>query len=168
MVPSLAPPEHLAALRRHFTDLRDHTPRPSAARAARQDKDLSFLRAVPLLDRYARLTLEELDTHLLLGTGLVTATGVRRTLERGLDALWELSWPAQRVAGVNPVRLHAFHGAGFHLPHLQGGTVGQWPLAVATDDDAAAQLPTLRAIAAADLHNLVFQSDYRIIPALTR
>ena len=30
---------------------------------------------------------------------------------------------------------------------------------------AAAQLPTLRAVASADLHNLVFQRDYRIIPA---
>ena len=32
----------------------------------------------------------------------------------------------------------------------------------------AAELPTLRAIAAADLHNLVFQLDYRIVPAITR
>ena len=31
---------------------------------------------------------------------------------------------------------------------------------------AAAELPTLRAIASADLHNLVFQRDYRIIPAI--
>jgi hypothetical protein len=27
-------------------------------------------------------------------------------------------------------------------------------------------LPTLRAAASADLHNLVFQRDYRIIPAI--
>jgi hypothetical protein len=27
-------------------------------------------------------------------------------------------------------------------------------------------LPTLRAMASADLHNLVFQRDYRIIPAI--
>jgi hypothetical protein len=31
---------------------------------------------------------------------------------------------------------------------------------------AAAELPTLRAIASADIHNLVFQHDYRIIPAM--
>jgi hypothetical protein len=31
---------------------------------------------------------------------------------------------------------------------------------------AAAELPTLRAMASADLHNLVFQRDYRIIPAV--
>ena len=34
--------------------------------------------------------------------------------------------------------------------------------------DAAAELPTLRAIAAADLHNLVFQRDYRIVSVITR
>jgi len=34
------------------------------------------------------------------------------------------------------------------------------------DAQAAAQLPTLRAMASADLHNLVFQRDYRIIPAI--
>jgi hypothetical protein len=55
-----------------------------------------------------------------------------------------------------------------HHPHLRGATVGVWPLNVFSADDAAAELPTLRAIAAADLHNLVFQSDYRIVPAVTR
>jgi hypothetical protein len=34
-------------------------------------------------------------------------------------------------------------------------------------EDATDQLPILRAIATADLHNLVFQADYRIIPAVT-
>jgi hypothetical protein len=46
--------------------------------------------------------------------------------------------------------------------------VGNWPLNVFSKVDAAAELPTLRAIAAAELHNLVFQADYRIVPAITR
>jgi hypothetical protein len=46
--------------------------------------------------------------------------------------------------------------------------VGDWPLNVFSDADAATELPTLRAIAAADLHNLVFQRDYRIVPAIIR
>lgn len=29
-------------------------------------------------------------------------------------------------------------------------------------------LPNLRAITVADLHNLVFQRDYRIVPAISR
>src|SRR6266496_6753628 len=53
-----------------------------------------------------------------------------------------------------------------HHPHLQGGTVGDWPLNVFDETQAAAALPTLRAVASADLHNLVLQRDYRIIPAI--
>jgi hypothetical protein len=45
--------------------------------------------------------------------------------------------------------------------------VGVWPLNIFNDNDAATELPTLRSIAAANLHNLVFQRDFRIIPAIT-
>jgi hypothetical protein len=38
---------------------------------------------------------------------------------------------------------------------------------VFTDEDAAAQLSILRAIASSDLHNLVYRADYRIVPAVT-
>ena len=64
--------------------------------------------------------------------------------------------------------LHAYFGASFHHPHLRGATVGDWPLNVSSVKDATDQLPMLRAIATGDLHNLVFQADYRIIPAVTR
>ena len=36
-----------------------------------------------------------------------------------------------------------------------------------SDEDAAAQLSILRAISPSDLHNLVYRSDYRIVPAVT-
>jgi len=64
--------------------------------------------------------------------------------------------------------LCAYYGSSFHHPHLRGATVGDWPLDVFTVDDAADQLPNMRAIATSDLHNSVFQADYRIIPAVTR
>jgi hypothetical protein len=92
---------------------------------------------------------------------------VRRS--RGdLEAVWALSWPDQQAAGLNPVMIRAYYGAGFHHPHLQSGTVGDWPLNVFDEEQAAAELPTLRAMASADLHNLVFQlgGDIRIIPAV--
>lgn len=55
-----------------------------------------------------------------------------------------------------------------HFTDLRSGTTGDWPLNVFNDAQAAAELPTLRAMAAADLHNLVFQlgGDVRIIPAV--
>jgi hypothetical protein len=144
--------------------LRDGTHGDARSRA---DKERLYTAAVPLLDPYARQALEEIDADLLLGTGEVSSTGVRRSGDGGLDAVWTLSWPAQQAAGIEPVLIRAYFGAGFAHPHLQSGTVGDWPLNVFDEAQAAAELPTLRAMAEADLHNLVFQvgGDVRIIPA---
>ena len=155
-------PEYTAELLRHFADLRDGT---HGGASSRHDKERLFTAAVALLDPHARQPLEEINADLLLGTGEVTATGMRRSGD-GLDAIWALSWPEQRDAAINPIVLRAYYGAGFHHPHLRGGTAGDWPLNVFDKEQAAAQVPTLRAIASADLHNLVFQRDYRIIPAI--
>lgn len=91
-----------------------------------------------------------------------------RSTQDGVDAIWALTWPEQRDAGINPITLHAFYGAGFHHPHLRGGTVHDWPLNVLTEEQATAKLTTFREIASAEVHNLVFQRDYRIIPATVR
>ncbi|MCF2529826.1 hypothetical protein [Yinghuangia soli] len=167
---STARTDHHRALVRHFADLRDgtHGHDPASPQRTRAGKEQLFRTAVDLLDPYARQALAEIDAELLLGTGEITATGVRPAPAGGLVAHWELGWPEQRTTALDPIRLTAFYGAGFHHPHLQGGTVGQWPLNIFTPRDAAAELPVLRAIAAADLHNLVFRRDHRIIPATTR
>jgi hypothetical protein len=154
--------EYTAELLRHFTDLRDGT---HGGAISRPDKERLFTAAVALLDPHARQPLSEINTALLLGTGEVTATGLRRR-RGGLEAIWALSWPEQQAAGINPVIIRAYYGAGAHHPHLQAGTAGDWPLNVFDEKQAAAQVPTLRAMASADLHNLVFQRDYRIIPAI--
>jgi hypothetical protein len=156
-------PAYIAELRRHFADLRDGN---HGDATSRRDKEQLFTEAVSLLDPYARQALNEINAHLLLGTGEVTATGVRSLASGGVDSVWALSWPEQRATGINPIVIDAFYGSGFHHPHLRGGTVGDWPLNVFTQEQAAEELPMLRAIAAADLHNLVFQSDYRIVPAM--
>jgi hypothetical protein len=123
---------------------------------------------VALLDPHARQALDEINRDLLLETGDVTVTGVQRAATGGVDAAWELSWPEQRAAGIKPIIIRAYYGSGFLHPHLQSGTVGDWPLNVFDEEQAAGELPTLRAMAAADLHNLVFQTggDFRIIPAV--
>jgi hypothetical protein len=125
---------------------------------------------VALIDPYARQALEELNTYLLLGTGELTAAGLRRAADGGTDAVWALSWPEQQAAGIEPIVIRAYFGIGFAHPHLQSGTVGDWPLNVFDEEQAAAELPTLRALAAADVHNLVFQlgGDIRIIPATVK
>jgi hypothetical protein len=158
-------PEYTAALLRHFADLRDGT---HGGASSRRDKERLFTTAVALLDPPTWQALTEINTNLLLDTGQVTATGARRSPTGGLNAVWSLSWPEQRAAGIQPMVIRAYFGIGSPHPHVQGGTVGDWPLNVFDEEQAAAELPNLRAIASGEIHNLVFQTggDYRIIPAL--
>jgi hypothetical protein len=162
-MPESGIPAYITSLIRHFEDLRDGTHGGSAGRT---DKEAHFAKAVQLLAPIASQVLTEMNTSLLLDTGQLTETGLRRTTDGGLNASWALSWPEQRAAGVQPIMLQAYFGGGFHHPHLRGTTVHDWPLNVFSDEDAAAQLPILRAIASSDLHNLVYGSDYRIVPAV--
>ncbi|SEU39160.1 hypothetical protein [Nonomuraea wenchangensis] len=153
------------ALLRHFRDLRDGV---HGQAVSREDKERVFATAVELLDPVARRVLAEFDADLLLGTGEVVASGVTRSKEGGLNAMWSLTWPEQRAAQEQPIAVVAHYGAGFHHPHLRGNTVGDWPMNVFDAADAEAQADTLRVIAAGDAHNLVFQESYRLMPALTR
>lgn len=158
-------PAHVTSLIRHFSDLRDGV---HGAAASRRDKEAVFIHEVALLAPIARQALGEVNTYLLLDSGELNETGLERSADGGLSATWDISWPEQRKARVAPVTLHAYFGAGFHHPHLRGATVGDWPLNVFTVQDATDQLPILRAIISSDLHNLVFQADYRLIPVVTR
>ena len=162
-MPDSAIPSYITSLIRHFEDLRDGT---HGGSASRKDKEAHFEKAVRLLAPIARQVLNEMNTSLLLGTGQLTESGLRRTPDEGLDTSWALSWPEQRAAEVEPIVLQAYFGGGFHHPHLRGTTVHDWPLNVFSNEDAAAQLPILRAIASSDLHNLVYRSDYRIVPVV--
>src|ERR1700719_198872 len=163
-MPRSATPAYITSLIRHFEDLRDGT---HGGSASRKDKEAHFEKAVQLLAPTARQILTEMNSSLLLDTGQLTETGLRRTSDEGLSASWTLSWPEQRATGVEPIVLQAYFGGGFHHPRLRGTTFHDWPLNVFTDDDAAAQLSILRAIASSDLHNLVYRAAYRIVPAVT-
>jgi hypothetical protein len=158
-------PAYVKALIRHFVDLRENT---HGGSTGRHDKEDHFARAVELLHPVAYQVLREMNTLLLLESGRITGTGLQRTPDGGLVASWDLSWPEQRSAGVSPVVLMGYYGIGFHHPHLRGATVGDWPLNIFTRSDAADQLHLLRAIASAELHNLVFQADHTIVPAVSR
>ena len=157
-------PAYITSLIRHFADLRDGT---HGGSASREDKEAHFEKAVQLLAPVARQVLAEMNTSLLLNTGQLTETGLRSTEDGGLEALWALSWPEQRAAAVEPIVLQAYFRRSFHHPHLRRTTVHDWPLNVFSDEDATAQLSILRAIASSDLHNLVYLSDYRIVPVVT-
>jgi hypothetical protein len=157
-------PAYITSLMRHFEDLRDGT---HGGSESRKGKEAHFERAAQLLTPIAREVLTEMNTGLLLDTAQLTETGLQRTQDGGLSASWALSWPEQRAAGLPPLALEAYFGRHFHHPHLRGTTVQDWPLNVFSEEDAAAQRSILRAIVSADLHNLVYRADYRIVPAVT-
>src|SRR6202040_3796209 len=119
-MPESAIPEYITSLIRHFEDLRDGT---HGGSTTRKDKEAHFEKAVQLLAPIARRVLNEMNTSLLLDTGQLTESGLRRTPDGGMNASWALSWPQQRVAGVQPIVLQAYFGGGFHHPHLRGTTV---------------------------------------------
>src|SRR4051812_33559510 len=73
-----------AALLRHFADLRDGS---HGGVTSRPGKERLFAQAVVLIDPYAHRALDEINADLLLETGEVTATGVRRSATAGLDAV---------------------------------------------------------------------------------
>jgi hypothetical protein len=85
-------PAYISELLRHFADLRDGT---HGDASSRRDKEHLFTQAVSLLDPYARQALNEINERLLLGTGEVTATGVRSLAGAGVHSVWTLSWPEQ-------------------------------------------------------------------------
>jgi hypothetical protein len=92
------PESAIPAYMRHFQDLRDGTHGDSASR---RGKEGHFEKAVQLLAPVARQVLTEINTSLLLDTGQLTETGLRRTPDGGLNASWALSWPEQRAAGID-------------------------------------------------------------------
>jgi len=156
------PPAYLVALVRHVEDLRDDT---HGGVAERGQKEALFVQAADWLAPVAMGVLEELDAVALLSTGQVADSGMEREDDGTLARSWTLSWPEQRDRGLEPVTLRAWFGGGSHHPHVRAATVHDWPLNVYEESDARDLLPVLRSAVAADVHHLVFQSDWRIIPA---
>jgi hypothetical protein len=109
--------DHTAALQRHFSDLRDGT---HGGVSSRREKQALYTTAVALLDRHARRALDEINADLLLSTGELTATGVRSSVAGELDAVWLLSWPEQRTAGIDPIIIRAYFGAWVSSPAPAG------------------------------------------------
>src|SRR5260370_378477 len=106
-------PAYITSLIRHFEDLRDGT---HGGSASRKDKEAHFEKAVHLLAPVARQVLNEMNASLLLDTGQLTESGLRRTRDGGLNASWALSWSEQRAAGIEPIVLQSYFGGGFLEP----------------------------------------------------
>jgi hypothetical protein len=137
------------------------------------DRVAVFDRAVELLDPVVRGVFAEADAAFLEHTGEITRRRVEDS-DGSVGERWELSWPRQRKAvsrhgdPVGPVQVIAWFKRNFNHAHLRGSTAGDWPLQVTTTDDAARQLPIVRAIVEAELHQKIYEGRYPVMPVAVR
>ena len=85
---------------------------------------------------------------------------------------FELSWPEQRAARImrgphgplQPVRIIVNYSQGFLHPHLSRSIAGFWPFQVTSAADAERQKSILAAIVGLELHQRIFETNWRILP----
>jgi hypothetical protein len=162
-------------LTRHLDDLRTRSYEGEADPAAR---DRVFDRAAELLGPVVTAVLEEVDATFLDGTGDVAYHPPGDDGSGGRVARWELAWPAQRSAAnkrsddpVGTVQVVAWFKNGFNHGHLTGtlrGVHGFWPLQITSEADAARQEPIVRAIAESELHQVIYEAGWTVVPAYAR
>jgi hypothetical protein len=156
-------------LLRHLQDLRSDTYEGAMSRGAKEEV---YRQGINLLRPVAVEILEEANTLFLNGTGHVQMIGPEEDGFGGLVTRFELSWPEQRAARVmrgpngplQPVRIVINYSLGFHHPHLSGSTAGFWPFQVTSAADAGRQKGILAAIVELELHQRIYETDWRILP----
>ena len=156
-------------LLRHLQDLRSGTYEGAMSRGA---KEVVYHQGINLLRSVAVEILEEANTLFLNGTGNVQMIGPEEDGSGGLVTRFELSWPEQRAARVmrgpngplQPVCIVVNYSHGFLHPHLSGSTTGFWPFQVTSAADAGRQKGVLAAIVELELHQRIYETDWRILP----
>jgi hypothetical protein len=157
-------------LLRHLQDLRSGTYEGAMSRGA---KEVVYRQGIMLLSPVAVEILEEANSLFLNGTGNVKMVGPEEDGSGGLVTCFELSWPEQRAARVirgpngplQPVRIVVNYSQGELHPHLSGSTAGFWPFQVTSEADAGRQKGVLAAIVELELHQRIFETDWRILPS---
>ncbi|MGC2670100.1 MAG: hypothetical protein WA220_13060 [Candidatus Nitrosopolaris sp.] len=157
-------------LLRHLQDLRSGTYEGAMSRGA---KEVVYRQGIMLLSPVAVEILEEANSLFLNGTGNVKMVGPEGDGSVGLVTCFELSWPEQRAARVirgpngplQPVRIVVNYSQGELHPHLSGSTAGFWPFQVTSEADAGRQKGVLAAIVGLELHQRIFETDWRILPS---
>ena len=156
-------------LLRHLQDLRTGTYEGEKSRSA---KEVLYRRGIELLTPIAIAILEEANALFLHGTGEVQVIGPEDDGSGGLVTRFELSWPEQREAQVirgprqplKPVSIIVDYSQNFLHPHLSGSTAGYWPFQVTSEADAERQKGILAAIVELELHQRIYETDWRILP----
>lgn len=156
-------------LLRHLHDLKTGTYEGVENREAKEEL---YRRGVQLLTPIVVTVLEEANALFLKNTGSIQVIGPERDNTNGLVTRFELSWPEQRTAHVTrgipkplePVCILVDYSQNFLHPHLAGNTAGHWPFQVMNEIDAERQRSILAAIVELELHQRIFETDWRILP----
>ncbi len=154
---------------RHLQDLRTGTYEGVQSRKAKEEL---YLKGIKLLTPVAIAILEEANHLFLQGTGEMQVVGPKDNNSGELETRFELSWPEQRAAYTThvsrepppPVCIVVNYSQNFLHPHLSGSTVGYWPFQVTSKADADRQKGILSAIVELELHQRIFETDWRILP----
>jgi hypothetical protein len=164
-----------ADLQRHLADLRVNG---YEGAQSRDERVAVFRRAFSLLTPTALDVLGDFNRHILDGTGVCAAVAVQEHESLGFVGRWTCSWPEQREAtnrftggSIEPLTINAAFPADFTHGHLcvlrfesPDAQVTSWPLQVASELDAARQRPVLEVMCETELHQLIFLSNWRLLP----
>lgn len=157
---------------RHLEDLRTRTHERAKSRT---EKEQIYRRGIELLTPVAHSVLEAANHAFLQGTGQIQVIGPQDDGAGGLDTFYELSWPQQRAGRVRPdrggdaplppVRIKAHFPLKFNHPHIAGGSIGgNWPFQIVNVADAERQADILAAIVEMEIHERIYETDWRILP----
>jgi hypothetical protein len=165
----------IEGLKRHLKDLQENKYEGTAG----AERQRQYATAFDLLTPVALGVLRDMNALLLAGGGEVSAQSPAPDGQGGLIGSWILTWPQllkarNRMTGkpLPPVTLSAVFPAGFVHPHLVAGgrvdpgaaSLTAWPMQVVSAADANRHQQLLWALAAAEVHDRIYQSSWQIIP----
>ena len=164
-------------LRRHLVDLERNA---YEGAEKREDRNAVFMHAFELLTPVALAVLEDFNTQVLAGTGELSTHGLAPREGLGLFGTWECTWPEQQQArsrfdgsSIPPLQLQVFFPGDFthgHLmigrPFIEDQPVSCWFMQVTSAADAQRQRHALESICETQVHEMIFVSNWRIIPPL--
>jgi hypothetical protein len=166
-------------LYRHLSDL-EHNAYEGAQE--RSDRNAVFLRAFELLTPVALDVLQDFNDYVLDGSGVIRTRDLAPREGLGLFGAWECTWPEQQQARsrfdgspIPPLQLQAFFPGDFthgHLmigrPFYQDEPVSCWLMQVTSEADALRQRHALESMCETQVHEMIFVSNWRIIPSDAR
>ena len=156
-------------LLRHLQDL--HTGTYEGVKD-RSEKESLYRKGIDLITPVALAILGEANALFLNDTGDIQVIGPVDDGSGGLVTRFELSWPEQRTVQITcspqealqPICIIVNYSQNFLHPHLSGSTAGYWPFQVISETDAERQKGILAAIVELEVHQRIFETNWRILP----